>query len=132
MCQIDRLEEAGFHFRQMLIHAESYNKLPALKLRSLLANGIGQLLLIHEQTNGDIPFIPSIEEGLDSEIRETLMTFLEVPLEIDPDDIKSFLPLAEIYMGNHAKEIPSYNRTFKLKSSSNKASRLKKKKRKKR
>jgi hypothetical protein len=130
--QIDRLPEAGFHFRQMLIHAESYKKLPALKLRNMLANGIGHLFLIHEQTNGDIPFTPSIEEGLGSRLRETLMTFLEVPLEIDPDDVESFFPLAEIYMGNRAKEIPSYNRTLKLKRSSNKASRPKKKKRKKR
>jgi hypothetical protein len=56
------------------------------------------------------------------------MNVSEMELEIYPDDIETFFPLAEMYMGIRAKEVPLRKRTLHLKNTSNVALKSKKQK----
>lgn len=136
LAQISKLEEAGYHFRQMLLYAEEYKKIPAENLREMLANGLMLLFLISQHTNGEVSFFPTLEEVQASGRNDASWKTndVELDLEIDPNDVDSFLPLAEMFMGIRAKEIPRDKRTFHLSKTSNVSSsqRNHKKKKKKR
>lgn len=121
LAQISDLPNAGYHFRQMLLSAEAYQKMPAEKLREMLAIGLQLLFLMSEHTNSEIPFLPTLNEIEASGRKEGSlnMNIVEMELEIYPDDIESFFPLAEMYMGILAKEISISKRTLNLKNKSN-------------
>ncbi|WP_400243822.1 hypothetical protein AB3U99_21705 [Niallia sp. JL1B1071] len=124
---------AGYHIRQSLLYAEGYKKLEAMQLREMLAIGLQSLLIIHYNSEGSVPFIPTEEErqatgrfsssnGYDS---------IEIELDIDPNEISTFYPLAEMYMGIRAKEINLRNRTYQMPSTTpSKKKKVRKKKRK--
>lgn len=128
LAQISDLPNAGYHFRQMLLSAEAYRKIPAVKLREILANGLHALFLMNQHTNGEVPFLPTVEEREESERKSAPTILAGLELEIFPDDLESFFPLAEMYMGARAKEIPIRERTFNVTNPSTVA--LKQKKRK--
>jgi hypothetical protein len=130
LSQISDLPNAGYHFRQMLLSAEAYKKMPAEKLREMLAIGLQLLFLMSDHTNGEVSFLPTLDEIQASGRKDALlnMNVVEMELEIYPDDIDSFFPLAEIYMGIRAKEIPIRKRTLHLKNTSNVALKSKKQK----
>jgi hypothetical protein len=134
LSQISDLPNSGYHFRQMLLSAEAYKKMTAEKLREMLANGLRLLFLMSDHTSGEVPFLPTSDEIKASARKDHSLNekMVEIELEIFPDDVESFFPLAEMYMGIRAKEIPLRNRTLKLKNPSNLALKQKKKKRKKR
>jgi tetratricopeptide (TPR) repeat protein len=110
--QIDALEEAGQHLRQTLLHAGSYKKIPADQLRDMLANALKMLFMISGETGGDVPFLPTSEEisSFGEKVDEEKFGIME--LEIYPDRLESFYPLAEMFMGDRAKEILMRDRTF--------------------
>jgi hypothetical protein len=127
LSQISDLPNAGYHFRQMLLVAEKYKKMPAENLREMLANGLRLLFMMHDHTNGEVPFLPTADEIKGSGRGEAPVDFAEMELEIFPEDVESFFPLAEMYMGTRAKEIPIRKRTFKLTTSTTSFRKKKKK-----
>lgn len=128
LAQISDLPNAGYHFRQMLLSAEAYKKMPAVKLREMLANGLYLLFLMYDHTNGEVPFLPTLDEIIASGRKEAPVNFADIELEIFPNDINSFFPIAEMYMGTRAKEIPIRERTFNLTNNSKVSLKQKKKK----
>lgn len=131
LAQISDLQNAGYHLRQMLLGAAAYKKMPAVKLREMLASGLQLLFFMSDHTNGEVPFLPTLDEIKESEREVSFTNLTDVEVDIFPDDISSFFPIAEMYMGIRAKEIPIRERTFKLTNTSKKV-KGKKKKRKKR
>lgn len=120
LAQISDLPNAGYHFRQMLLSASAYKKMPADKLREMLAIGLQLLFLMSEHTDGEVPFLPTLHEIEASGLKDDSLnrSIAEIELEIFPDNIESFFPLAEIYMGIRAKEIPIRKRALQMKNSS--------------
>lgn len=118
LLQIGELERASHHFRQMLIFARRYNKLDVLKMREMMADGLQKLFDIHVTTKQKVPFMPlkedfAVLEGM-SEIAASSddSQLVLYDLEFHLDDRKSFLPIAEMYLGNRREEIQSSERTL--------------------
>lgn len=114
LSQIDALPEAGYHFRQTLLYASSYKKLPAHTLRELLANGLQVLFMLNSHTKGDIEFFPtSAERAQIIKEEEAIPSVAAQDFEITPNVEESFFPIAEMFMGLRAKELPIKQRTYK-------------------
>ncbi|OIJ20561.1 hypothetical protein BKP45_08735 [Anaerobacillus alkalidiazotrophicus] len=128
LAQISDLPNAGYHFRQMLLCAEGYKKMPAVNLREMLAIGLQLLFMMDDHTNGEVAFLPTLDELKASGRKDVPVNFSEIDLEIFPDEIDSFFPIAEMYMGTRAKEIPMRQRTFNLTTTSKDSLEQKKKK----
>ncbi|MBO1005897.1 tetratricopeptide repeat protein [Pseudogracilibacillus auburnensis] len=107
---------AGKHFHQVLIQAQSYKFLSAEDLREMLAVALQNLYIIHEMTSGEIPFLPSLDDmkKVGKLLEQGTQGTVDMELEIFPDRHDSFFPFAEMYMGERAKEIPLKNRTFSV------------------
>lgn len=89
-----------------------------------LANGLRLLFLMNCHTDGEIPILPTTNEILVAgQNVEEFAKFGKIEFEVDPDSGDSFFPLAELYMGMRAKEIPIKMRTLNLSNNTN--SRLK-------
>ncbi len=132
LTQIEDLPNAGYHFRQMLLHAKEYKKLPAEDLRDLLAIGLSELFVMSHRTDGEIPIFPTPEELAASAQQETQPgTLVDMEMELVPGDVETFYPLAEIFMGLRAKEIPLRKRTFNVPKASKAPVKKKKRKRRK-
>lgn len=130
LAQIDDVPNAGYHLHQMLLSAEAYEKMPAEKLREMLANGLQLLFMMFDQTSGEVPFLPTLAE-IEASGRSRNVNYshlAEMELEIFPDHIDSFYPLAEMYMGIRAKEIPITKITLKMTNASNTTSKQRKQK----
>ena len=127
--QIKEFEKTAYHFKQMLLGASEYDLLSAEKLRELLAYCLVDLFYIYENSNGEIPFLPTKEElEVAGKINKMKGNQVELELELIPDDPKSFYPFAEMYMGVQSKKLPKRLRTLEVSKPTNK----KKKKRKRR
>jgi tetratricopeptide (TPR) repeat protein len=106
LIQINEIERALYHCRQMLLYARYYDRLPAERLRELLAKGLAHGMMAHLDLEKHIPFLPEKEE-IDEVSRkmgdspdiwsEKHLEFVE--LDLHPDHPESFYPLAEMYMG---------------------------------
>jgi|GEM_PF-910018 len=109
--QTKALEEAAYHSRMTLVHASNYDRMEAIQLRELLANGLRHLCDMHLHDNS-IPLIPSQDEmTLRATQREVAAdqenrTLRMLDMELDPNEIESFYPLAEMYMHHKKDEIP--------------------------
>lgn len=87
---------AMHHFHQVMLTAEKYDKMDDKGIRDLVAYGIANALQISIHSKGKIPFLPTRDAvpGLKSET--SIMN-----IEIDPDDITSFYPIADTFLGKH-------------------------------
>jgi len=116
--QLAEDKKAAYHFRMMLVYARAYKELDAIQMRDMLAAGLQHLFEIHIRSNRGIPFLPSREEwaaldGLKITANNPAvpeLTFLD--LELHPDQLESFWPLAEMYMGNLRMDLPAHERTL--------------------
>ncbi len=133
LAQIEDFPNASYHFRQMLLHAREYKKLPAEKLRDMLAIGLRELFIMSDHTDGEVSILPTPEE-LEASVQQEIQpgTSVDLEMEIFPDDVETFFPLAEIFMGLRAKEIPLRERTLNVPKASKAPVKKKKKKRKRR
>lgn len=123
-------EDAAYHFRQMMLTAENYKDMDAVKLRDLIAAGLRLAFLIHLDSEGKIPFFPSVEEMVES--GKDLSQFgprEDMDLEVIPDEPSSFYPVSEMFLGKRKAEIPKWKQA--LKSPVKKVKKKKKKKNKK-
>jgi tetratricopeptide (TPR) repeat protein len=127
--QIKEYEKSAFHFKQMLLHASSYTEIPAKELREILSVGLQSLLWMSLKSDGSISFLPSAGEAEAAGKKHNFQgKSSTVDLEIIPEELDSFYPIAEMYMGPLRKRLPKSLRTF----SPQPAGQKKKKKRKKR
>ncbi|WP_099354884.1 tetratricopeptide repeat protein [Fredinandcohnia onubensis] len=112
--EVNDNENAAYHFRQVLLTAESYKELDAVKLRDLVASGIRLAFLIHLESDGEIPFIPSEEEmvAFGKDVSQ-LGSGENLNLETFSEDLTSFFPLAEMYLGKRKTEIPKWEQALK-------------------
>src|SRR5699024_1443116 len=91
-----------------------YQVMKAEDLRMILANGLQELFIIYIETDGEIPFLPSREEiEKAGKLKEMDKNSRTMDLEVFPEDIESFFPMAEMYMGEQRKKLPARLRTFK-------------------
>jgi hypothetical protein len=119
LMEIGEWELSSFHFRRMLLSARSYDRMAAEKTRELLAAGLTNAMLMHVESDRRIPFLPEKDEieevaaltGTDGREGNSAMLQL-VELELLPGNPESYYPLAEMYMGEQAKNIPTNKRTF--------------------
>jgi tetratricopeptide (TPR) repeat protein len=108
LMDLDEWERAAYHYRKMLVHARTYDRLNPQQLRECLTNGLMEAMFIHMETEQRIPFIPSKEEidkvyGRNAG-KEGPRTLRMIDLDLDTRDPKSFYPLAEFYMGSKVKQ----------------------------
>lgn len=99
---------ANFYHR-MLISANQYTKMKAEELRDLLSNGLRSLMYLNLNSNGEISVIPPI--SLYEECQIDMLSspddeFSFVEGNIDPDNLASFYPFVEIFMGKQRDGLP--------------------------
>lgn len=117
--EIGELEAAAVHLRQTLACAHRYRHMPADILRNMLASSLQMLFEINVQTGKKVPVVPSEEEmaaarepGLDK--NASLAIDKMIDLTIYPDQNKTLLAAAELYMGQRREEIPGNKRELYL------------------
>ncbi|WP_413375768.1 tetratricopeptide repeat protein [Alkalihalobacillus sp. 1P02AB] len=115
---IGEVQEAANYLHKMLISASSYRQMNASDLRNLLSNGLRELFHLNTISNGAISVPPPIE--LYSEFQINIPNSEEgstgvLEGEIVTDDLTSFFPSAELFMGERSKELPGNKKYFKKK-----------------
>lgn len=105
---------AGF-YHKTLITASSYTIMEAKALRELIYFVLQKLIYLSSASNGEIAFTPSREdyEELSIDIpysNENISTVVNETL--DTEDINTFYPLAELFMGNRRNELPKTKNSF--------------------
>ncbi|MFB6367218.1 SEC-C metal-binding domain-containing protein [Paenibacillus elgii] len=118
LLQIGEPELAARHFRQALVYARAYTRLDALKLRDFLADSLCKLLDIHHETKSKIPFLPMEEEltpmkQADETAAAAAQELHLYEFDLRAGDRESFLPVAEMYMGTLAENIPEHERKLR-------------------
>lgn len=98
-----------------------------LDLRQMMAVALRALTGIHLRTDGGIEIMPTKEEevavldpygetaaglGLAENNGGSLPEHLEMDFDLIPDQLESFYPVAEMYLGDRRGEIPEKDRTF--------------------
>ncbi|QQK79238.1 hypothetical protein HUG20_04600 [Salicibibacter cibi] len=119
LAEMGEWTKASDHYRRMLIYAHAYTRLTPEKFRNMLANGLSESLKMYADSEGRVQFLPDGEEnkealqaaGLNQNNPNELI-FHE--MDLHPDDIESFYPLAEMYMGDQRMAISRRKRTLKL------------------
>lgn len=113
-------DEAAGYLRRTLVYASDYDKLPAEKLRDMLSYALELAMEIHAITDGRTPFLPTSEElqlarrkdaTADLSDRRYLTT---LELDVRPDDPKTWLAVAEFFMGKTREQLPPEKRTLVL------------------
>ncbi|MEI3612191.1 tetratricopeptide repeat protein [Pseudogracilibacillus sp. SO30301A] len=131
--QIKEFDKSAYHFKQMLLGASEYDLLSAEKLREMLACCLTELFYIYQNSNGEIPFIPTKEElEVAGKINEMKGYQVGLELELFQGDPESFYPLAEMYMGAQCKKLPKRLRTLEVSKLANKKKKKRKRRKKKR
>lgn len=124
-------QKAADHFKQLLFSANSYEKMPFIELREIVAHGLRSIMFLEEITNGEIMMLPSEEAFKEADKQEILNSILvELENRFIPNDIETFYPMAEIYMGSLSKRIPKNLRTWNKPNMTKKKKKRHKKKRK--
>ena len=101
-------KEAANQYHRMLISAFKYTKMDASNLRALLSNGLRDLFYLNSISNDEISIIPPM--SLYQELQIQIPISEDSPLkiiegEVDSDNLESFYPFAEIFMGKRSKEL---------------------------
>jgi len=107
--------EAASFYHKMLITAPSYTIMDAKALRDLLSFSLRNLVYLNSASNGEISVIPSPEnyEELCIDVpnsNESQLIFFDGTL--DTEDINTFYPLAELFMGKRRNELPKMKTSF--------------------
>ena len=99
-------EYAIHHLHQMMLCAEDYEHLDANTLRELLAHGICTSFLVSMDTKQKYPPLPTKEQLTSANRKLNLATEEHIArMELSLNDIPSFYPLAEAFMGKRAQEL---------------------------
>ncbi|WP_431027769.1 tetratricopeptide repeat protein [Lysinibacillus sp. LZ02] len=94
------------HLHQMILAAEHYKHIEANHLRDLLAHAICSSFIINAESKGRLPALPT-QEQLDAIGKDVNLATeqLIAGIELSSDDLTSFYPLAEAFMGKRAQEL---------------------------
>lgn len=86
----------------------------AKNLRQLLATALNYLLLLHTDSEGEIPILPFKEELEEARSNSSkgLPEIVSIDMEVFPNEMESFFPMVEMYMGKRRKELPLRLRTL--------------------
>lgn len=105
--EIDLDAEAVQHLRQVLILAHSYEKLPAPALRDMLTETLRMLVMISQDEEEFLSFLPTAEEVYLREDKPVLHNpvIKIMDISIDSSDPLTLRPLAECYMGKRRREL---------------------------
>ncbi|WP_334074205.1 MULTISPECIES: SEC-C metal-binding domain-containing protein [Paenibacillus] len=124
--QIRENEKAAYHYKKHLICAKYDRRMDILDLRQMMAAALRGLTGIHLRTAGGIEIMPTKEDiavldpygetaagfGLAEDQGGILPEHLEMDFDLIPDQLESFYPVAEMYLGDRREEIPEKHRTF--------------------
>ncbi|RXT00961.1 lipopolysaccharide assembly protein LapB [Ammoniphilus sp. CFH 90114] len=114
--QVHEYEWAAYHFRLTLCYGSSYKAMDAIDLRKMLACALDYLFSIHTKSEGTIQLIPTGEELKAARCGEVIEDIQEeeawIEWDVVPNQLESFFPIAEMYMGERRKEIPFRLRTL--------------------
>ena len=108
--QIKDYQHAIKHFHQMMLVAEQYEHLDAHQLREIIAFGICQCFIASTESKNRYLPIPTKEQ-----IMEANRTIdLETPellegITLSSEDMTTFYPFAEAFMGKRAEELTGEN-----------------------
>ncbi len=93
--------EAARQLRHAVAAARQYRALPLQEMRKLLAAALRDLMRIHRDSGGEIPFFPSEEEMAAGRSGDTTWTSIEettIHLRARGDDAAAYLPLASLLL----------------------------------
>lgn len=105
---------ATHHYHKALCHAKDYTLLDPYALRDILSNALSSLLYIYLDSGRESPFLSTIEELAATGVEDD-HEFAQLGLagvELFQDQLDSFYPLAELYMGDKKKLLPSRDRAL--------------------
>lgn len=88
----------------MMLSAEDYEQLDANRLRDLLAYGICSNFIASVELKEKYSPLPTLEQVTDREINLATEEFTS-GIELFSDDITTFYPLAEAFMGKRVQEL---------------------------
>lgn len=99
-------KEAAKQYHKMLLSAFKYTRMDVSLLRDLLSNGLRDLVYLQSYSEEEIPLLPpsSLYNELNMEFQEYSADVSSG--EINSEDLESFYPLAEIFMGSTAEQLP--------------------------
>ena len=106
LMQVRNYKQAIQHLHQMMIAAEAYPHLEATSLRELLAHGICTSFIAATEAKNKYDPLPTQEKLM--EVGSTVdLQSGKLPrfLTLSSENISTFYPLAEIFMGARAKEL---------------------------
>jgi len=105
--EIDLDAEAVQHLRQVLILAHGYEKLPAPDLRDMLTETLRMLVMISQDEEEFLSFLPTAEEVYLREDKPVLHNpvIKIMDISIDSSDPLTLRPLAECFMGKRCREL---------------------------
>src|SRR5699024_2255124 len=108
--QVDAFDAATKYYKQALIFADEYTKLPSDQLLELLANVLAQSFSIFQITNGKTNFAPLADDYLavGKTMNQLASASTNSTFTLNPDDHTSFYPLAEVYMGKSSEKYRVY------------------------
>lgn len=93
--------EAARHLRQAVAVARRYRVLPLREMRKLLAATLRDLMRVHRDSDGEIPFFPTDEEIAAGRSADATWTSIEektIHIRTGGDDADAFLPLAALLL----------------------------------
>lgn len=102
-------EKSADYYHRMLASSPYYTEMDAFSLRELIAVNLHSLIHLNSSSDGQISIVPGREiyEELAVEFQNPTgdqQTFFEGELELD--ELETFYPLAELFMGNRRHELP--------------------------
>lgn len=103
---VEDYQHTIYHLHQMMLSAEHYEHLDANRLRELVAHGICQSFIASTESKQKYSPIPTREQVIAANREINLETpELLQGIELSSDDITSFYPLAEAFMGKRAQAL---------------------------
>lgn len=108
LLQIEDYQHAIQHFHQMMLATEQYQHLDPHPLRELVAHGICESFIASTESKNRYSPIPTKEQIMEANRDINLETpeLLE-GITLSFEDITTFYPLAEAFMGKRAQELTS-------------------------
>lgn len=119
LLEIGEMELAAKYLRQAVLYAGTYTRLGALELREMLAVILYSLFELYDGFQRLAPSLfPAEEEiammeGFEETAAAAIPTMDLRNLNVIQGDLKSFYPVAEMYMGSRAGDLPAHERKLK-------------------
>lgn len=106
LSKIKDYKNANFHYHQMMISAYQYPYLKPDHLRELLSRGICNSFIVATESKNKFNPLPSQEQLIATGITANFQAdHLPQYLELSSEEISSFYPLAEAFMGSSTQEL---------------------------